>query len=296
MTAHPCLSCSGELSPLHDDIQDYEYLVDWKSRLVICPDCGLVTHDPPIQGADIPLLYPETYHAHTGGSSGQGLYWKLRKALAGITLRGLLPLVPPGAKLLEVGCGNGSFLRLLGEARSDLELHGVDIVDTKIQGIERFTFHQGMLETVDLPESCFDVVYFNNLIEHVPDPFLFLAKCRRILKPGGLAYGNTPDHLSIDRYLFGKHWAGYHYPRHTFVFDHHNLPQIFRKAGFEDIRLKGSYAFWSLSIRNRLTPGHGPKKRGLLHAAVTGGMLPLDLLINLFRCHGAMTFSARSAA
>lgn len=290
-----CLNCGGRLRPLRDDIRDYEYLVEWNSRLVSCPDCGLVTHDPPIEGADIPRLYPDDYHAHSGGSSGQGLYWKLRKALAKVTLRGLLPLIPPGGKLLEVGCGNGSFLRLLSEARPDVELHGVDIVDTKIEGIPNFTFHHGMLETADLPEKTFDVVYFNNLIEHVPDPFQFLEKCRRILRPGGSVYGNTPDHLSVDRYLFGKYWAGYHYPRHTFVFDHHNLDQILRKTGFTGVKLRGSYAFWSLSLRNLLTPGHGPKKRGLTHAAITAGMLPLDLLVNVFRGHGAMTFSASSA-
>jgi SAM-dependent methyltransferase len=289
-----CLNCGAELRPLHDDIADYEYLVEWRSRLVHCPDCGLVTHAPPITGADIPLLYPDNYHAYTGGSSGKGLYWKLRKALAQFTMRGLLPLLPHGAKFMEVGCGNGSFLRQLAEARPDLELHGVDIVDTDIQGIDRFTFHHGMLETLDLGAGEYDVLYFNNLIEHVPDPFKFLEKCHRILRPGGRVYGNTPDHLSLDRYLFGKYWAGYHYPRHTFVFDHHNLAQILRKTGFTDVHLAGSYAFWSLSLRNRLTPGHGPKKRGLLHAAITAAMLPLDLLINVVRGHGAMTFTARS--
>ena len=148
-----CLNCGAILRPLHDDIADYEYLVDWKSKLVSCPDCGLVTHDPPIEGSDVPLLYPNNYHAYTGGSSGRGLYWKLRKALAQFTMRGVLPLLPRGAKFLEVGCGNGSFLRLLAEARPDLELHGVDIVDTHITGIDRFTFHHGMLEALELPEG-----------------------------------------------------------------------------------------------------------------------------------------------
>lgn len=290
----PCLNCGAALRPLHDDIEDYEYLVAWPSRLVICPDCGLVTHDPPIRADEIGRLYPETYHAFTGGPGGRGLYWRLRKALARLTLRGLLPLLPRGARLLEVGCGNGSFLRLLAEARPDLELHGVDIVDTGITGIPGFTFHHGMLEGAGLPAATFDLVYFNNLIEHVADPLVFLAECRRLLRPGGRVYGNTPDHLSVDRRLFGKYWAGYHYPRHTFVFDHRNLAEILGKAGFVEVRLRGSYAFWSLSLRNRLSPGHGPKRRGLLHAAITLGMLPLDLLINRLRVHGAMTFSARA--
>ncbi len=287
-----CVSCDGELRTFYSDIRDYEYRVQWSSHLVICSSCGLVTHSPPLQQDDIPLLYPETYHAYTGGAVGKGLYWKLRNALARFTLRGLLPFLPAGARFVEVGCGNGSFLRLLSEARPDVELHGVDIVDTGIDGIPNFTFHKGMLETAPLEEHGYDVVYFNNLIEHVPDPFAFLAKCRRILRPGGIIYGNTPDHLSVDRYIFGKYWAGYHYPRHTFIFNHENIVDIFHQSGFRDVKLRGSYAFWSLSLRNMFAEGHGPKKRGISHAAITLALLPFDLILNRFRCHGAMTFSA----
>ncbi|MEM6990958.1 MAG: class I SAM-dependent methyltransferase [Myxococcota bacterium] len=287
-----CLNCQAPLSSLYDDIRDFEYGVAWESRLVICPECGLVTHSPNIEVEQIGLLYPSNYHAYTGGSGGRGLYWKLRKALAQFTLRGLISVLPPEGRFLEVGCGNGSFLRLLAEARPDLELHGVDIVDTEIRDIPNFTFHKGMLEDADLEPDAFDTVYFNNLIEHVANPFVFLERCREILGSGGMVYGNTPDHLSLDRYLFRRHWAGYHYPRHTYVFDHHNFRQILEKVGFTGIKLKGSYAFWSLSLRNMLAEGHGPKKRGLSHAAITLAMLPLDLVVNLFRCHGAMTFSA----
>lgn len=287
-----CLSCGGALDTLHDDIRDFEYGVRWSSRLVICRQCGLVTHSPRITIDEIPTLYPSTYHAYTGGSEGAGLYWKLRRAWAGFSLRGLLPLLPQHGSFLEVGCGNGSFLRNLSRARPDLDLHGIDIVDTEITGIPNFTFHEGMLETAELPAHAFDVVYFNNLIEHVPDPLRFLEKCKQLLRPGGFIYGNTPDHLSLDRFVFGRYWAGYHYPRHTFVFDHDNMVAILRKCGYEQIRVKGSYAFWSLSLRNIFMEGHGPKKRGLVHAATTLGMLPFDLLVNLFRCHGAMTFTA----
>jgi len=287
-----CLNCDGPLRRFIKDIEDYEYQVPWSSDLVICDGCGLVTHDPPITAEDVPTLYPDDYHAFGGGSEGRGLYWKLRRALAGFTLRKVLPRIPRGGSLLEVGCGNGSFLRLVSDARPDIKLHGVDIVDTGIEGIPNFTFHQGQLEAIEMPEGEMDVVYFNNLIEHVPDPVVFLRKCHTLLRPGGRVWGNTPDHLSLDRMLFGKYWAGYHYPRHTFLFSHENMGQVLEKAGLVDPEVRGSYAFWSLSLRNRLMDRPGPKRRGLGHAFITIGMLPIDLLINVFRCHGAMTFTA----
>lgn len=42
-------------------------------------------------------------------------------------------------------------------------------------------------------DSCFDGVYSINVLEHVPDPRLFVAEVARILKPGGLFLGITPN-------------------------------------------------------------------------------------------------------
>lgn len=131
------------------------------------------------------------------------------------------------------------------------------------------------------------------MIEHVPDPQAFLAKCREVLKPDGRIIMVTPNHLSIDRFLFGKYWAGYHFPRHTYVFNHQNLSAILEHVGFKDISTKGSYSFWYLSLANRLLDLPGTKKRGLGFAAITALFLPFDMLFNLFRCHGSMTVRAR---
>jgi ubiquinone/menaquinone biosynthesis C-methylase UbiE len=162
--------------------------------------------------------------------------------------------------------------------------------------LPRFKFYKGQLENIDFGGRRFDVIYCSNLLEHVPDPFVFLRKCAALLHRGGVIYGVTPDHLSLDRYMMGRYWAGYHYPRHTFVFNHSNIGPILSKCGFERVRLRGSYSFWYLSFANRLVALPGAKKRGLAFAAVTALFLPLDLLINLFRCHGSMRFVAHRAA
>ena len=288
-----CLNCGSKLDSLIDRIQDWEYGVDWASRLVICPGCGLVTHDPPVRGDQIERLYPKNYAAHTGASRSRSIYGRLKAVLGRRSARGVARHIPPDGSCLEIGCGNGSFLSVLAEERGDIQLAGVDIVDVGVTDVPRFTFYKGQLEDVDFGGRRFDVIYCSNLIEHVPDPFLFLRKCAAILKPGGVIYGITPDHLSIDRRIWGRYWAGYHYPRHTFVFNHHNIEQILGKCGFEPVKTKGSFGFWYLSLANRFVTLPGTKKRGLMFAAVTALFLPFDLLVNLFRPHGSMTFVAR---
>ncbi|HTE49588.1 MAG TPA: class I SAM-dependent methyltransferase [Kofleriaceae bacterium] len=288
-----CLNCGQALVGLVDEIRDWEYGVDWASKLVICPGCGLVTHDPPVRADQIELLYPASYVAHGAASRSRSIYGRLKGVLGRRSARGVARHIPPGGSCLEVGCGNGSFLSVLAGAREDIQVAGVDIVDAGVTGVPRFTFYRGQLEDVDFGDRRFDVIYCSNLIEHVPDPFRFLRKCAAILAPGGVIHGITPDHLSIDRYLWRRFWAGYHYPRHTFVFNHSNIRAILEKCGFEPVAIRGSYSFWYLSFANRFIELPGTKKRGLLFAAVTALFLPFDLVVNLFRCHGSMKFVAR---
>jgi SAM-dependent methyltransferase len=148
----------------------------------------------------------------------------------------------------------------------------------------------------EIEPSSFDAVYCSNLIEHVPDPLAFLAKCREVLKPGGVIVGVTPDHLSLDRYVFGRYWAGYHYPRHTFIFNHRNIRTLLEKAGFDVVRIKGSHAYWYLSLANLVLELPGTRKRGFAFAAITSLFAPLDLLVNRVRVHGSMTFIGRRIA
>ena len=288
----PCLNCGGGMDALIDDISDWEYGVEWPSRLVMCDACGLVTHEPRIQPQQIEALYPANYLAHSSASGSQSIYGRLKTMLARRSARGVAAHVPPGGACLEVGCGNGSFLKVLRHVRDDIDLAGVDISDVNITGIPRFTFYKGQLEEVDFGDAAFDIIYCSNLIEHVPDPFLFLEKCLAVLRPGGVIYGITPDHLSVDRYVFRRYWAGYHYPRHTFVFNHRNIVDILRKSGLEPVTIKGSYSFWYLSLANRFLELPGTKRRGVAFAVVSALFLPFDLAVNAFRCHGSMTFIA----
>jgi SAM-dependent methyltransferase len=284
------------LAPLVKDIKDYEYGVPWRSELWACTRCGLVMQQPRVAAADVPKLYPRAYLAHSGGSRGRGVYGWLKSILVRREARQLARHVPHRGRVIEVGCGNGKFLSVLHEVRPDIGLAGVDIEDLGIADLPGLTFHHGQLEEVEIEPSAFDAVYCSNLIEHVPDPPAFLAKCREVLKPGGVIVGITPDHLSLDRYVFGRYWAGYHYPRHIFVFNHRNIRAVLEHAGFEVVRIEGAHAYWYLSLANLVFELPGRRKRGLAFALITGLFAPLDLLINRFRVHGSMTFIGRRTA
>jgi SAM-dependent methyltransferase len=290
-----CVLCgeAAALRPLAPEIRDYEYGVPWRSELWICTGCGLVAQQPRVRAADIPKLYPGDYLAHSARSRSGGVYGRLKGILARHEAEVLARYVPENGSVVEVGCGNGAFLAALHGIRPDIGLAGVDIEDVGIADLPGFAFHHGQLEEVALPTASFDAVYCSNLIEHVANPLAFMARCHAILRPGGVIVGVTPDHLSLDRHLFGRYWAGYHYPRHTFVFNHDNIKSLLENSGFDVVRITGSHAYWYLSLANLLVERPGAKKRGLIFGAVTALFAPFDLLINRFRVHGSMTFIGR---
>lgn len=288
----PCLICGGSFAPLRDDVTDWEYGVPWQSSLVKCQSCGLVAQNPPIESEQVTGLYPDNYLAHSPASRSKGIYGRLKETLARRTAKSIASSIPKDGTLMEIGCGNGHLLRRVAAERPDVKLKGVDIEKVEITGLSGFTFYHGQFEDVEIPVGSIDLIYCSNLIEHVPDPLRFLRKAHSVLKTGGVIHGVTPDHLSLDRLVFGRYWAGYHYPRHTFIFNHRNIKMLLEKAGFIVARVRGSYSFWYLSLANRFQELPGTKKRGVLFAAVTAVFLPIDMLINVVSCHGSMTFTA----
>ena len=289
-----CMLCDMPMKLYIDNMRDWEYGIDKISNLVICSKCGLVGQDPEITSEEIPSLYPSNYLAHTPAPTSVGIYGLLKAWLANRTARKIVANVPSNGVCLEIGCGNGHLMQTISKIRPDIRFIGVDIKKVKIANLPKFTFLHGQFEDVAIDNSSIDLVYCSNLIEHVPVPTVFATKIKAVLKPGGSLLGVTPDHLSFDRYLFGKYWAGYHYPRHIFIFNHSNIITLLERSGLEAVKVAGSYSFWYLSLANRFMDLPGAKKRGIVFAAITAAFLPLDMLINLITCHGSMSFTARA--
>jgi len=288
----PCVNCGRTPAPFIEKPQDYEYGVAWSTAFVRCPGCFLVTQEPRVRSQDIPKLYSANYFVHSEASTKNGLYSFLKKILDAKRINRLREYLPENGVLIEVGCGHGDFLRLLEKTRPDMSLTGVDIVDPGVFEGSSVKFYIGQLEDQKIESGSVDLIYSDALIEHVEDPVQFLKTCYRLLKPSGVVFGITPDHGSIDRLIFKKYWAGYHYPRHTFLFDHHNIIEILEKAGFTNVKLEGSNGLWAKSIKNITMTLPATKKRGIIHYGSMIAFYPVDLLINLFMCHGRMCFVA----
>lgn len=91
----------------------------------------------------------------------------------------LAPLLPHGARVLDVGCGDGSLAALLLRERPDLELHGIDV-------LIRPTTHLPVLpfdgEQIPHPDQSFDAVLFVDVLHHTNDPLILLREAARVTR------------------------------------------------------------------------------------------------------------------
>ena len=113
------------------------------------------------------------------GDSFYDAYWQRRLDLepdivttAPGRARIVAEFVQPGWSVLDLGCGDGSFLECLRRAVPDLQAHGADVSDTALararaRGIEAFPLD--LTEPDAEVPGGYDVVTALEVIEHVPD-------------------------------------------------------------------------------------------------------------------------------
>tara|TARA_R110002096_G_scaffold244371_2_gene436584 strand:- start:2175 stop:2873 length:699 start_codon:yes stop_codon:yes gene_type:complete len=130
-------------------------------------------------------------------------------------------------KILDIGCCRGDALRRIKKNDSDLELFGVDLRDEDTY--EDVEFKTCNLETESLPfeDNTFDFVYSKSVLEHVVNTENYIKESFRVLKPGGIFIGLTPDWKS-QRKFFWDDWT------HVRPFTRKGLRDCLRMFDFEN--------------------------------------------------------------
>jgi 2-polyprenyl-3-methyl-5-hydroxy-6-metoxy-1,4-benzoquinol methylase len=167
---------------------------------------------------------------------------------------------PPGPKLLDVGCAHGWFLDL---ASPTFDVLGIE-PDRRV-GFEAVQpgrpIRLGYFPDALQPNEKFDVIVFNDALEHIPDLDRVLAECHLRLNAQGLLVLNLPSNRGIfyrlARFLnklglpgsFDRMWqVGLPSP-HVHYFNPSNLAALLKKKGFvvkktgrlASVHLKGLY-------------------------------------------------------
>jgi SAM-dependent methyltransferase len=300
----PCPVCGeSNWESVYSGIRDWEFGTPGVFSYVRCRACSLVRLEPFPDLEMLKAAYPDDYVAFSA-EKGRGLIYSLmdgvRQAIARARLR---KLVPPQAKVLDVGCGSGDLLVRLRELGAR-EALGLDFSSTataicRDKGLDVFT---GTFPDYEPESADFDAIFMINYLEHVQDPLVELKKAVALLRPGGVLIGELPNFASADRALFRQYWGGNHCPRHTYQFGPTNLAATLRAAGFDfvDVRQDINPGHLALSVQNWLQRNRDLANNSGLEfgrskylAILILGLIPFGILQAWCGVSGNMAFTAR---
>ena len=139
----------------------------------------------------------------------------------------------PKGMLIDVGCGNGSKLKLaaqLGWKTLGIEMDASAVQAAQAQGLPVV---QGGYELLADYAGQADCVVCSHVLEHVHQPMHLLQLLVATLKPDGVLLLSAPNAASSVRRHYGEDWRGLEAPRHLAIPDAGWLKQWLCDQGFD---------------------------------------------------------------
>lgn len=169
----------------------------------------------------------------------------------------MLEFVPAGARrMLDIGCHTGEFGRAVKE-KCGAQVWGVEpdpetaaVASTVLDRV----FNEFFSDTTAVDDNYFDVISFNDVLEHIPDPWATLRLAARKLSPDGIVIVSIPNLRHIDNLMhilrerdFRYEPVGIRDHTHLRFFTRKSAPRLFDNTGLTMTEMKGvnEYCFRS---------------------------------------------------
>jgi SAM-dependent methyltransferase len=194
-------------------------------------------------------------------------------------LREVIAAVPPGARVLDAGCGPGSWPYA---ERTDLTIAAFDVKfpPGPPAPAPYIAVFRADLARLPLREASFDLTVCHYVLEHVTDLAACCDELARVTKPGGTLYLAVPRSASFDDrlYRFAGYFAKYAMLKlkkrieHQQRFDREKLLRLFETRGFQAQALAYVPAGFSWMNDERTKPLQGPFTEALAGLQRTTGV------------------------
>ena len=143
------------------------------------------------------------------------------------------------SRLLDVGCGIGTFLEIARER--GWQAFGTELSETAVQVCEAkgIQMQLGSLRPEYYSEP-FDVVTSFEVIEHLNKPQAEMTAICKVVRKGGLFYCTTPNFNSLERILTREKYIDIVYPEHLSYYTPRTLNRLVTTHGFVKRKLQST--------------------------------------------------------
>jgi SAM-dependent methyltransferase len=201
-------------------------------RIVKCEKCSLVFSSPILSPEKMSLLYGES----TCNYKDQiqyliKTYFKLVEHIKSD--------LPKNPKVLEVGCGNGFFLKALTDLNFTKNVFGVEPSSKMVleaNSALRNRIRVNIFKPDLFPKNSFDLILCFHTLDHMFDPNEFVQGAYAMLKKNGYAIVVVHDTEGLSVKLFGEKSAIFDV-EHIYLFNKKTLRDIFERNRFKVLKV-----------------------------------------------------------
>lgn len=246
-TKHTCLICGSK--------KTHEYWAMNGYKLARCENCSFVWDYFPLE--NVLAQYDKSYFQNQNPKGGYANYYegmKVNKRTFTDRLSKLEKRIGGKKKLLDVGCALGDCL-MAAKEEGWKDVYGVEVSKFACDFAKKrgLNVKNTTLEKAGFKNDSFDVIAYQDVIEHVKDPMSELRLSYRLLKKGGWIFLVTPDVGGLWHKLLKRFWYHYKPGEHIMYFSQKSLKLALEKSGFKNIEIRKTYHVLSVGyVLNRL--------------------------------------------
>jgi 2-polyprenyl-3-methyl-5-hydroxy-6-metoxy-1,4-benzoquinol methylase len=236
-----CLACNSSnfaafeqtIAMMHDNLPA-------KYNFDRCNNCGLVFLNPRVDETELGQFYTASYLPYRVEEAWGKYASFVKKDQEQIDKARVQRLMKHSklsaqSRVLDIGCGKPTFLDSLRKS-TEANLIGLDFSDegwkNDTDSYRNIDLRTG--EIADLGnEKPMDIITMWHYLEHDYQPQEHLKQLLDYSHADTRLIIEVPNFNSYTRKKFGKHWSGYHTPRHTALYSPKNIELILNNSGWK---------------------------------------------------------------
>ena len=236
-----CLACnSSNFAAFEQTIAMMHQNSPTKYNFDRCEDCGLVFLNPRMDETELGQFYTASYLPYRVEEAWGKYASFVKKDQEQIDKARVQRLIKHSrlsaqSRILDIGCGKPTFLSSLRKS-TEANLIGLDFSDEGWKN-DNDSYRNIDLRTGEIAdlsnEKPMDIITMWHYLEHDYQPQQHLKQLLNYSHADTRLIIEVPNFNSYTRKKFGKHWSGYHTPRHTALYSPKNIELMLKNRGWK---------------------------------------------------------------